>query len=95
MENQVNLSVIPTATINQLQADMLEIKTLLIRNKEEEEKIKWLPKKEAKTRLNVCSKTFDTYLSKGVIPYSRFAGKIYIKASDIELHLQKHYINKI
>ena len=95
MENQLNLSVIPTATINQLQADMLEIKSLLIRNKEEEEKIKWLPKKEAKTRLNVCSKTFDTYLSKGVIPYSRFAGKIYIKASDIEFHLQKHYINKI
>lgn len=95
MENQLNLSVIPTATINQLQADLLEIKSLLIKNKEEEEKIKWLPKKEAKTRLNVCSKTFDTYLSKGVIPYSRFAGKIYIKASDIELHLQKHYINKI
>ena len=95
MENQVNLSVIPTATINQIQADILEIKSLIKINKEEEEKIKWLPKKEAKTRLNVCSKTFDTYLSKGVIPYSRFAGKIYIKASDIELHLQKHYINKI
>jgi len=93
MENQLNLSVIPTATINQLQADMLEIKSLLIRNKEEEEKSKWLTKKEARARLNVCLKTFDTYLSKGVIPYSRFAGKIYIQAKDIEAHLQRNYIS--
>ena len=93
MEN-LSLSVIPTATINQLQADMLEIKSLLSKKFSEEEKNKWLPKIEARKRLNVCLKTFDNYLSKGILPYSRFAGKIYIKASDIEFHLQKHYISK-
>lgn len=93
MEN-LSLSVIPTATINQLQADMLEIKNLLFNKNSEEEKNKWLPKQEARKRLDVCQKTLDTYLLKGIIPYSRFAGKIYIKASDIEAHLQKHYISK-
>jgi hypothetical protein len=94
MEN-LSLSVIPTATINQLQADMGKIISLLSVKNEEAEKNKWLPKKEARKNLNVCLKTFDTYLSKGILPYSRFAGKIYIKASDIEAHLQKHYISKI
>lgn len=93
MEN-LSLSVIPTSTITQLQADMEKIISLLSLKNEEAEKNKWYPKKEARSKLNVCQKTFDTYLAKGILPYSRFAGKIYIKASDIEAHLQKHYISK-
>lgn len=94
MENAVNLSVIPSAILNQLTTDMLEIKNLLIQKASEEENNKWLSKSEARKKLNVCQKTFDNYLSKGTLPYSRFAGKIYIKAFDIEAHLQKHYISK-
>ena len=94
MENPLNLSVIPTETLNQLQSGIEEIKNLLSQKLSDEEKNKWLSKKEGKARLNVCQKTFDTYLAKGIIPYSRFAGKIYVKASDIQAHLEKHYISR-
>lgn len=66
----------------------------LIEGKSKEESLKeWIPKPEARKRLNVCLKTFDNYLKNGIIPYSRFAGKIYIKAGDIEAHLQRNYIS--
>jgi hypothetical protein len=94
MENSVNLSVVPTETLKQLQSEISEIKNFLLGKKESEEKDKWLSKKEARIRLKVCQKTLDTYLSKGVLPYSRFAGKIYVKVADIEAHLQNHYISR-
>ena len=87
-----NLTLIPSEKIESLQSEIREIKEL-IQNKNQEELLnQWLPKKEAKKRLNICLKTLDNYLSRGILPYSKFAGKIYIKAADIEEHLQKHYI---
>ncbi len=87
-------AIIPTEKLESLQADIAEIKGLLHDKKNQAELNKWLPKKEARLRLKVCNKTLDNYLSKNVIPYSRFAGKIYIKASDIEAHLERHYIKQ-
>lgn len=87
-----NLTLIPSEKLEQIQQELSEIKSLIQKSKQDEFQNQWLPKSEAKKSLNVCLKTLDNYLSKGIIPYSRFAGKIYIKASDIESHLQKHYI---
>jgi hypothetical protein len=65
----------------------------LIEGKSKEEYLKkWVPKREAKDELHVCQKTVDNYLKRGVIPYSRYAGKIYIKREDIEAHLNRNYI---
>lgn len=55
---------------------------------------RWISKKDAAKQLNVCGKTLDTYLKKGTIPFTQFKSKIYIKASDIEDHLEKFYITK-
>jgi hypothetical protein len=90
----MEVSIIPTERLDSFQADLEEIKTLLHEKDKQAELNKWHSKQEARLKLNVCMKTFDNYLAKGVIPYSRFAGKIYIKASDIEAHLQKNYISK-
>jgi len=87
-----NLTLIPTEKLNFIQQELQEIKSLIQKTNQAEFQNQWLPKSEAKKRLHVCLKTFDTYLSKGILPYSRFAGKIYIRTSDIEAHLQKHYI---
>ncbi len=88
------LAIIPAERLDALQANLDEIKALVMGNSRKAELIVWLSKKQAKERLNVCMKTLDNYLAKGILPYSRFAGKIYIKASDIEAHLERHYITK-
>ncbi len=87
-----NLTLIQSERIDFIQHELLEIKSLLQNSQREKLKNEWLPKTEARKSLNVCLKTFDVYLSKGILPYSRFAGKIYVKASDIQAHLEKHYI---
>ena len=90
MEQQ--LTLIPKEKLDSFQEELKEIKELIQNKNQEELKNKWLSKKEAKLRLKVCLKTLDNYLLRGILPYSKFAGKIYIKAGDIEAHLQKHYI---
>jgi hypothetical protein len=79
--------------VDSLFSEMKEIRNLIEGKSKEESLKQWIPKPEARKRLNVCLKTFDNYLKNGIIPYSRFAGKIYIKAGDIEAHLQRNYIS--
>lgn len=88
----MELTLVKSETIDSIQNELSEIKSLLQNSQREKLNNEWLPKIEGRKMLNVCQKTFDTYLSNGVIPYSRYAGKIYIKASDISAHLEKHYI---
>jgi hypothetical protein len=88
-----NLTLIPTEKLESLQADLDEIKSLLFKQSKQDDFNKWLSKKEARIRLKVCQKTLDNYLSKGIIPYSRFGGKTYIKASDIEAHLERNFVS--
>jgi hypothetical protein len=90
----MEIALIEKEKIDSLLAGIEEMKAILRSREVEEVSKKWYPKKEAKSKLNVCMKTFDNYLSKGIIPYSRFAGKIYVKASDIEAHLERNYISK-
>jgi hypothetical protein len=89
-----HLTLIPIERLDSLQANLDEIKSLIKERNHLADLKKWHSKQEARIKLNVCMKTFDNYLAKGIIPYSRFAGKIYIKASDIEAHLQRNYISK-
>ena len=62
-------------------------------NKQEfiEEKIKWINKKDAAKMLDVCTKTIDTYMRKGLLPYSQFKSKLYIKPGDIENLINNNY----
>jgi len=87
-----NLTLIPSEKIEAIYQKLQKIENLIQKKNQEEISNQWLPKPEAKKRLNVCLKTLDNYLLKGILPYSRFAGKIYIKAEDIEAHLQRNYI---
>jgi hypothetical protein len=73
--------------------EMGKIRNLIEENKKEQFLKEWLSKQEARQRLKVSLKTLDNYLKNGVISYSRFAGKIYIQAKDIEAHLQRNYIS--
>lgn len=87
-------AIIPAERLDAFQAHLEEIKSLINQKNLQADLSRWHSKQEAKAKLNVCMKTLDNYLSKGILPYSRFAGKVYIKASDIEAHLEKNYITK-
>ena len=90
----MEMLIIPNEKLEAFQADLNEIKSLIQEKNHQADLNKWHSKQEARHKLHVCSKTLDNYLAKGILPYSRFAGKIYIKASDIEAHLEKNYITK-
>jgi hypothetical protein len=87
-----NLTLIQSERLDFIQQEISEIKLLIQQKEKQADLNKWHSKKEAHIKLKVCLKTLDNYLLKGILPYSRFAGKIYIKASDIEAHLERNYI---
>jgi len=72
-----NLTLIPIEKLDNFQAELNEIKSLLKGNKKEELLNKWLSKGEARQRLNVCMKTLDSYLSRGDLG-ERFISRLLI-----------------
>jgi len=52
----------------------------------------WLDIQEVCALLKVSKRTLQTYRDNNVLPFSQINGKIYFKASDIEEHLEHHYI---
>ena len=51
----------------------------------------FLTGKEVCERLYISPRTLQDYRAKGIIPYTRFAGKILYKASDLERLLEMNY----
>lgn len=94
MENQENPTMILVSKqeLNSIGDQLQEIKSLLSTQKELDEMGRWLTKKEAGLRLKISTKTLENYCKKGVLSFSQFNGRIYIKVEDIEAHLSKHYI---
>jgi excisionase family DNA binding protein len=52
----------------------------------------WLDIQQVCVLLKVSKRTLQTYRDNNVLPFSQINGKIYFKASDIEEHLEQHYI---
>ena len=94
----MNLIAIPEAKINNLEASLTEINSkieeLLQSKPQPQDQSKWISKKEACQRLDVCGKTIDSYMKKGLLPFTQFKSKVYIKPSDIEGLLERHYVIK-
>ena len=90
----MEFKVISQENWNELLQEISDIKNLLKSNASSIDAQKWVSKAEACKKLRVCAKTLDNYLKKGVLPYTQYASKIYIKSSDIEMHLEKNYIKK-
>lgn len=51
----------------------------------------FLTGKEVCERLYISPRTLQDYRDKGIIPYTRFAGKILYKVSDLERLLEENY----
>ena len=52
----------------------------------------WLDIQETCKILKVSIKTLSNYRTNGILPFSQIGAKIYFKASDIQEHLNKHYV---
>ena len=86
--------VLPKEKLDLIESSIAEIKNLLQAKQPSQEAPKWITKAEACKRLNVCSKTLESYLKKGIIPFTQFKSKIYIKSLDIDSHLEKYYVKR-
>ena len=53
---------------------------------------KWLDIQEACLLLKISKRTMQKYRDEGIISFSQFNGKIYFKASDLEDHFNKNYV---
>ena len=52
----------------------------------------WLDIADVCQLLHISKRTLQSYRDNGTLPYSQIGGKIYFKASDIDFHLNKHYV---
>lgn len=52
----------------------------------------WMDISEVCLLLKISKRTLQAYRDNSVLPFSKVGGKIYFKASDIEKHLEEHYV---
>ena len=91
---KMNFIVLEEQKLNQLFADLSEIKTAVKAQKEESLVNQWIQSETARKMLGVCRKTWQDYRDKKVIPFSQFGRKIFIRKDDLESFMQKHYIKQ-
>ncbi len=53
----------------------------------------WIDSKAVMSLLCIDTRTLQNYRDTGVLPFSKFGGKIMYKVSDIEEILERNYIN--
>jgi hypothetical protein len=60
--------------------------------KEQKTQLKWLSGSEVCCLLRISKRTLSTYRTRGVLPFAQIGLKIYYKALEIDVYLDKHYI---
>lgn len=63
-----------------------------IRNPEKQLSETWLDVNQTMKVLNLSRRTLQIYRDTGVLPFSQIGNKIYFRATDIEEHLNRHYV---
>lgn len=90
----MNITVIQKEELEKLTSAIFEIKESLRKKNEEDLSTSYIESKNIPKLLGISQKTWQTYRDKGVIPFIQFGSKIWVKRSDIEAFLSKHYISK-
>jgi len=92
--NNVSLAVVPQGFLEQMEADINELKDLLRTKNEEEINSQWVESVKVPKILGISRKTWQTYRDKRLIPFSQISSKIYVKRSDLENFMESHYVGK-
>lgn len=92
-DSDIQLVVIPKEVWSNITSGMEELKNLLNKKLEDEQGNEWLTSAQARKMLNICSKTWQTYRDKKVIPFYQYGKKIQVKRTDIEAFKNTHCIS--
>jgi hypothetical protein len=94
-ENTLNVAVVPQDFLTKMEADINEMKAILMAKNDEEVNQQWIESVKIPKILGISMKTWQTYRDKRLIPFSQIGSKIYVKRADLEKFMNDHYINKI
>ncbi len=89
---QLSMVVIPQVVWEKVLSaldDLQHAKDMIVAGKPADE---WIESNEARKKLGVCQKTWQTYRDRRLIPFSQFGRKIYVKRSDLNAFMENHYI---
>lgn len=84
--------VLPKSAWQEITSKLNELKGILQDKKKEEINSEFIESKEARKLLGVSQKTWQDYRDKRVIPFIQFGRKIFVRRSDLNNFLDKHYI---
>jgi MerR family transcriptional regulator, repressor of the yfmOP operon len=89
----VEVITITSEAFQKIQSDISEIsKSISSSNNKQPLSENWLDIADVCQVLHISKRTLQSYRDNGTLSYSQIGGKIYFKASDIEEHLQSHYV---
>lgn len=98
MQNDANNSfaLIPQTSINQLIEKINNLENFITTlTKNHGNDFDWIESSKVPIMLGICSKTWQTYRDKRLIPFSQFGKKIFVKKSDLSEFLEKNKIKAI
>ena len=87
-----NFILTPFDGVSKIENMLEEINNKLSNIDSQKSKQNWISNKGACEFLGVTTRTMQNYRDKGIISFSQVGSKIYYKASDLEKHLEDHYV---
>lgn len=92
--NQQTLILLPESAWEGLNQKLEELAQLVTKRNQSDMMDEWIESEEARKKLGVSKKTWQTYRDNRAIPFSQFGRKIYVKKSDLDAFMESHYISK-
>ncbi|MBK8363844.1 MAG: helix-turn-helix domain-containing protein [Bacteroidetes bacterium] len=78
--------------MNRIEQDIITIKELLKQKPEQSFKLNWIESKNVPPLLGISNRTWQSWRSKRIIPFSQFGSKIFVKLEDLNKLLESHMI---
>jgi ACT domain-containing protein len=94
-ESNLNFAVVPQNFLEKMEAEIIEMKSILRAKSESEINSQWIESVRIPKILGISRKTWQSYRDKKLIPFSQIGSKIYVKRADLEKFMSDHYIDKI
>ena len=89
--NQVSLKVISDDELQEIKNSLAEIKDMIRTKKEDVISETYIDSKNVPKLLGISNKTWQTYRDMRKFPFIQIGSKIWVKKSDIDSMMKKHY----
>lgn len=88
----VMMAVVPQSFLNEMREEIKQLKSILSNKETKEKENEWIESTRIPKILSISPKTWQTYRDRRLIPFSQIGSKIYVKRSDLNAFMEKHYI---